>query len=44
MSPKLNQARIDRLNLLPEESHFVIDTFIEIETYLETKKLIDSPT
>jgi uncharacterized protein YutE (UPF0331/DUF86 family) len=42
--PELNQARIDRLNLLPEESHFVIDTFKEIETYLETKKLIDSPT
>ena len=43
ITPELNQARIYRLNLLPEESHFVIDTFKEIETYLETKKLIESP-
>jgi hypothetical protein len=39
--PEASPSRLDRLNLLPYESSFVIETFQEIENYLQAKKLID---
>lgn len=38
--PEVTQARLDRLNMLPEESEHVLDTFRSIEQYLQAKKLI----
>lgn len=38
--PEASPSRLDRLNLLPEEVSFVIQTFLEIEIYLREKELI----
>ncbi len=35
-------ARLDRLNLVIEEAHFVLDTFSEILDYLKRKGFIDN--
>lgn len=38
--PEVVQALIERLNMLPAEAEYVIDTFKSIHKYLELKKLL----